>query len=213
MCRIPRAARNLVRESLQDLERGESPPCPNSQDFRSGPAPHLRHARCLRRTGHGSRGRRIRLDQSLEKRATRKNFKAISQTVREDGAYVEAGENDNLIVQKLEKPIPMHWVSSGSASWTRTRIKCRAPSSTASQPTFENIADGQYPVSRPLFFYVKKAHIGTIPGIEEYLKAFSAEKAWGPDGYLSEKGLIPMPDAERKKYAKDIKMLTPMGAK
>jgi phosphate transport system substrate-binding protein len=66
-------------------------------------------------------------------------------------------------------------------------------------------------VSRPLFFYVKKAHVGTIPGIEEYLKEFTSEKAWGPDGYLSEKGLIPMPDAERKKYAKDIKMLTPMG--
>jgi phosphate transport system substrate-binding protein len=81
------------------------------------------------------------------------------------------------------------------------------------EPTFDNIADGQYPVSRPLFFYVKKAHIGTIPGIAEYLKAFSAEATWGPDGYLSEKGLIPMPDAERKQFAKDIKMLTPMGAK
>jgi phosphate transport system substrate-binding protein len=66
------------------------------------------------------------------------------------------------------------------------------------EPTFEAIADGSYPVSRPLFFYVKKAHVGTIPGIEEYLKEFTSEKAWGPDGYLSEKGLIPMPDDERK---------------
>jgi phosphate transport system substrate-binding protein len=80
-------------------------------------------------------------------------------------------------------------------------------------PTFDNIADGKYPVSRPLFFYVKKAHIGTIPGIQEYLNAFSSEQAWGPDGYLSEKGLIPMPDAERKKFASDIKMLKPMDCK
>jgi phosphate transport system substrate-binding protein len=76
------------------------------------------------------------------------------------------------------------------------------------QPTFENIASGKYPVSRPLFFYVKKAHVGAIPGIEEYLAEFTSEKAWGPDGYLAEKGMIPMPDAERKKFATDVSTLT-----
>jgi phosphate transport system substrate-binding protein len=67
-------------------------------------------------------------------------------------------------------------------------------------PTFENIAEGKYPVSRPLFFYVKKAHVDRIPGMREYIKAFTSENAWGPEGYLAEKGLIPMPDAERQKY-------------
>ncbi len=77
-------------------------------------------------------------------------------------------------------------------------------------PTFEGIADGSYPVSRPLFFYVKKAHVGKIPGIKEYLTEFSSEKAWGDEGYLADKGMIPMPSAERAKYAADIKSLTVM---
>jgi phosphate transport system substrate-binding protein len=75
------------------------------------------------------------------------------------------------------------------------------------QPEFDAIADGTYPVSRPLFFYVKKAHVDVIPGIKEYLNEFTSEKAWGPDGYLSEKGMIPMPDAERTKYRADVEKL------
>ena len=75
------------------------------------------------------------------------------------------------------------------------------------QPTFEAIADGQYPVSRPLFFYVKKAHIGVIPGIKEYLEEFTSAKAWGVDGYLADKGMIPMPDAERAKYRGNVEKL------
>ncbi|MGB5543191.1 MAG: substrate-binding domain-containing protein, partial [Gammaproteobacteria bacterium] len=77
-------------------------------------------------------------------------------------------------------------------------------------PTFDAIADGSYPVSRPLYFYVKKAHVGVIPGIEGFLAEFTSEKAWGPDGYLTERGLIPMPTAERKKFAAAAKNLTPM---
>jgi phosphate transport system substrate-binding protein len=67
-------------------------------------------------------------------------------------------------------------------------------------------------VSRPLQFYVKKAHVGKIPGIEEYLAEFTADKAWGDEGYLSEKGLIPMPEAERAKYGKNAKELIPLSA-
>jgi phosphate transport system substrate-binding protein len=66
------------------------------------------------------------------------------------------------------------------------------------------IADGQYPLSRPLFFYVKKAHVAVIPGIREYLAEFTSDKAWGEDGYLAEKGMIPMPNEERTKYHSDI---------
>jgi phosphate transport system substrate-binding protein len=78
------------------------------------------------------------------------------------------------------------------------------------QPTFEAIADGKYPVSRPLFFYVKKAHVGVIPGMKEYVAEFASEKAWGPEGYLSDKGLIPMPDAERTKYNDTAHSLNPL---
>ena len=78
------------------------------------------------------------------------------------------------------------------------------------EPTFELIADGSYPVSRSLFFYVKKAHVGSVPGIEGYLAEFTSEKAWGDEGYLTEKGLIPMPEAEREQFAMAAKNLTPM---
>ena len=70
--------------------------------------------------------------------------------------------------------------------------------------TPETIASNEYPVSRPLFFYVKKAHVGVIPGIQEYLNEFSSDKAWGEDGYLAEKGMIPMPNSERTKFRSDI---------
>ena len=76
------------------------------------------------------------------------------------------------------------------------------------EPTFENIAAQDYPVSRPLYFYVKKAHIGTIPGMVEYLTEFASDRAWGPDGYLADKGMIPMPDEERMKFADDVKNLS-----
>ena len=80
------------------------------------------------------------------------------------------------------------------------------------QPTFDNIADGKYPVSRPLFFYVKKAHVGVIPGINEYLAEFTSDKAWGAEGYLSDKGLIPMPKAERANYSAAAQSLTALSS-
>ncbi|MCA1945920.1 MAG: phosphate-binding protein, partial [Desulfovibrio sp.] len=72
------------------------------------------------------------------------------------------------------------------------------------------IASGKYTVSRPLYFYVKKAHASVIPGIPEYLAEFTSEKAWGKDGYLADKGMIPMPDAERKEFAAKAKNMTPI---
>ena len=75
------------------------------------------------------------------------------------------------------------------------------------EPTFDNIADGLYPVSRSLYFYVKKAHVGNVPGMEGYLAEFTSEKAWGEDGYLTDRGLIPMLDDERQQFAKDAKEL------
>jgi phosphate transport system substrate-binding protein len=77
-------------------------------------------------------------------------------------------------------------------------------------PTFDNIAAGNYPVSRPLFFYVKKAHVDVIPGMKEYLAEFSSDKAWGSYGYLADKGMIPMPEEERQKYAENIENLKTM---
>jgi phosphate transport system substrate-binding protein len=136
----------------------------------------------------------------------KKAFRAIAHAIREDGAYVEAGENDNLIVQKLAAN-PNALGIFGFSFLDQNTDKIQGSFVDGVQPRFEAIASGEYPVSRPLFFYVKKAHIGVIPGMEGYLNEFTSEKAWGPEGYLADKGLIPMPDAERMKYRADVSKL------
>ena len=139
----------------------------------------------------------------------KKAFKAAAHTVREDGPYVEAGENDNLIVQKLNAN-PDALGIFGFSFLDQNTDTIQGSFVDGVQPTFDAIADGSYPVSRPLFFYVKKAHVGVIPGMQEYLTEFTSEKTWGEDGYLSEKGLIPMPDEERQQYQSDVKALKPL---
>ena len=140
------------------------------------------------------------------KKSDKSKYKAVCHMVREDGAYVEAGENDNLVVQKLDAN-PNAIGIFGFSFLDQNMDKVQGSFVDGVQPTFEAIADGQYPVSRPLYFYVKKAHVGVIPGIQEYLVEFTSAKAWGEDGYLSEKGMIPMPDEERSKYRADIENL------
>jgi len=140
------------------------------------------------------------------KKTDKKKYKATCHTIREDGAYIEAGENDNLIVQKLEAN-PNAVGIFGFSFLDQNTDKIQGSFVDGVQPTFDAIADGEYPVSRPLFFYVKKAHVDAIPGMKQYLQEFTSEKAWGPDGYLPEKGMIPMPDAERAKYRSNVEKL------
>ena len=137
------------------------------------------------------------------KKADAKAHTKVTQTIREDGAYVEAGENDNLIVQKLQSN-PNALGIFGFSFLDQNADKVQGSSIEGKIPTYETIADGSYSVSRPLFFYVKKAHVEVIPGIKGYLAEFASEKAWGKDGYLADKGLIVMPDAERKQMAATV---------
>lgn len=139
--------------------------------------------------------------EAMEK-SDKKAFKAACFTIREDGPYVEAGENDNLIVQKLEAN-PDALGIFGFSYLDQNADKIQGALIDGVAPEFDAIASGKYPVSRPLFFYVKVAHIGKVPGIKEYVSAFTSEQAWGDEGYLSEKGLIPMPKEERAKYSGD----------
>lgn len=140
------------------------------------------------------------------KKKDKSKYKAICHTVREDGAYVEAGENDNLIVQKLIAN-PDAFGIFGFSFLDQNTDKIQGSYIDGVAPNFDSIADGSYPLSRPLFFYVKKAHIDVIPGTQAYLAEFTSEKAWGPGGYLAEKGMIPMPDKERDHYHKVVKDL------
>ena len=136
-------------------------------------------------------------------------YKALCHTIREDGAFVEAGENDNLIVQKLEAN-PNAFGIFGFSFLDQNAEKGKGSAVDGVVPTFDAIADGDYPVSRPLFFYVKKAHVDVIPGLREFLREFTSERAWGDEGYLSDRGLIPMPVGERGGVAASVRDLTPL---
>ncbi len=135
--------------------------------------------------------------------------KAACQTVREDGGYIEAGENDNLIIQKLESNSDAFGIF-GFSFLDQNADKVQGSTIDGVAPEFELIADGSYPVSRAMYIYVKKAHVGAVPGIEEFLAEFTSENAWGEEGYLTDKGLIPMPAEERKRYAEAAMKLTPL---
>lgn len=124
-------------------------------------------------------------------------YTAACHTIREDGRYVEAGENDNLIVQKLEAN-PDALGIFGFSFLDQNSDRVRGSRIEGVAPDFDTIADGDYPISRPLYFYAKKQHVGTIPGIREFLQEFLSEAAAGDFGYLSDKGLIPLPDDERR---------------
>ena len=143
------------------------------------------------------------------KKQDKKKYKSICHTIREDGAYIEAGENDNLIVQKLDAN-PDALGIFGFSFLDQNTDKIQGSFIDGVQPTFDAIADGSYPVSRPLFFYVKKAHVETIPGIKAFLAEFTSDKAWGDEGYLTDRGLIPMPADERQKFSDAVKNLTPL---
>jgi phosphate transport system substrate-binding protein len=122
-------------------------------------------------------------------------FKRICHTIREDGAYVEAGENDNLIVQKIEAN-PNAVGIFGYSFLEENEDKLAAVAIEGVTPTFETIASGKYAASRPLYIYVKKAHIGVIPGLKEFVAEYVSDKALGEEGYLADKGLIPPAGAE-----------------
>ena len=143
------------------------------------------------------------------KKTDKKRYKAICHGIREDGGFVEAGENDVLIIQKLVAN-PNAFGVFGFSFLDSNADKIQGSKINGTEPEFETIADGQYPVSRSMFFYVKNAHVGVVPGIREYVAEFTAEKAWGPDGYLADKGLIPLPDDMRKKVATDAQSFSPL---
>ncbi|KXX65016.1 PstS family phosphate ABC transporter substrate-binding protein [Marichromatium gracile] len=143
------------------------------------------------------------------KKEDKSRYKAVCHGIREDGAYVEAGENDNLIVQKLVANPDAIGIF-GFSFLDQNADQVQGSKVDGVEPTFESIADGDYPVSRSLFFYVKNAHVGTIPGIEEFVAEFTGEQAWGPEGYLVDKGLIPLPDAMRAEVASAAQSFAPM---
>jgi len=113
------------------------------------------------------------------------------QLLREDGAAIEAGENDTLIINKIVAE-PNNFGILGYSYYESNKDKVRAVTVNGKTISLQSIQDGSYPISRPLFFYVKNQHIGVIPGIEQYVKEFTSKKAIGSRGYLTDVGLVPL---------------------
>ena len=143
------------------------------------------------------------------KKQDKKKYKAICRAVREDGAFIEAGENDNLIVQKLIENEDAFGVF-GFSFLIENEDKIQGSTVDGMAPTMETIADKSYGVSRPLYFYVKLAHVDVIPGIREFLAEYTSEDSWGPGGYLEERGMIPMPEIEREFFRKSAEEIIPL---
>ena len=139
----------------------------------------------------------------------KKAFKAVAHAMREDGAFIEAGENDNLIVQKLQAN-PAAIGIFGFSFLDQNADVIKGANVDGADPTFENIAGGDYGVSRSLFFYVKKEHVGVVPGVSDFVGEFTSDKAWGDEGYLVDKGLIPLPEGDRKAVRQGALTLSPL---
>ena len=135
--------------------------------------------------------------------------KAACEAVREDGAFVEVSESYNVTLEKLVQD-PNAVGVFGFSYYDNNRDKVQASTIEGVDASFETISSEKYPVSRYLYFYVKNAHAGAIPGIKEFVAEFTSDKAWGPNGYLADKGLIALPDADRKAEAEKAKNLSPL---
>ncbi len=116
--------------------------------------------------------------------------------MRTDGPFVEAGENDNLIVQRLNSNSDALGIF-GYSFLYENEDTLKAVKLDGVEPSFDTIADASYPVSRPLYFYVKNDHRGVIPGLDEFIEEYMSEDALAPGGYLSERGLVPLNDDRR----------------
>ena len=124
-----------------------------------------------------------------------KAFERLWKSIRKDGAYVEAGENDNVIVQKLEQNKNAFGIF-GYSFLEENINKLEGVAIDGVVPDADTISSGKYKGARPLFIYAKKQHVGVIPGLDKFLAEYVSEKATGAEGYLSRKGLVPLPKAE-----------------
>jgi phosphate transport system substrate-binding protein len=137
------------------------------------------------------------------KASDRKAFDKAWKTLRDDGAYVEAGENDNVIVQKLEANKNAFGVF-GFSFLEENSAKLKGVALDGAEPNYDNIAGGKYKGSRPLFVYIKKQHVGVVPGVDKFAAEYVSSKALGEDGYLAKKGLVTLPKKDLEDVRKNV---------
>ena len=143
------------------------------------------------------------------KKSDPKAFERAWKTLREDGAYVEAGENDNVIVQKLEANRNAFGIF-GFSFLDANTAKLRGVALDGVEPTYDNIAGGKYKGSRPLFVCIKKQHVGIIPGLDKFAAEYVSARALGEDGYLAKKGLVTLPENRFEPVRKAVTGMLPM---
>lgn len=136
-------------------------------------------------------------------------FESRALTLREDGAWKDSGENDNLIVQALSRS-PTQVGVFGFSFYEENADRVRAVALDGLQPTFQDISDGSYAAARSLYFYLKRQHVGIVPGLAEYAREFVADRSAGPRGYLRRQGMVPLTDAERAVQQGVVARLEPM---
>ncbi len=138
-------------------------------------------------------------------------YNQICKGIREDGAYITAGENDNLIVQKLASN-PGTVGLFGYSYLEENLGTLKGISLNGVAPSYQAIASFKYPGARPLYIYVKNAHLNAIPGIKAFAAEYVREATFGPSGYLKGVGLISLTDAARQRSARFATSMTPMTA-
>ena len=143
------------------------------------------------------------------KKADENKYKAICTGMREDGGYIEAGENDNLIVQKIEaNPGTIGIFGYSYLEENAARVKGLAINGVG--PSYDSISSFKYPGARPLYIYIKNAHAGAIPAVKAYAAEFTKESAFGPNGYLLKAGLIAAPNGIRARSQQAARGLAPL---
>ena len=132
------------------------------------------------------------------------------QAIREDGKFIEGGENDNLIVQRLTTGRPGTMGIFGFSFLEENPDKIEGKTIAGIEPNPDTIAEGKYPIARDMYIYVKRAHVGVIPGIREFVTEYTSARAMGDNGYLEKKGLVVLPAAEAAKVRASSIALQPL---
>lgn len=191
-------------ETWQDV----SPELPNMPIIVSGPPPTSGTRDAF--VEIAMEGGAVELPEMAELKSNDSSeFKRRAHNIRNDGAWIDSGENDSAIVQTLLKSNDSVGIM-GFSFLEQNLDRIKGATVGGVPPVFDEIASGNYRISRSMYFYVKKQNVPLVSGIDAFVDEFTSEGAWGPDGYLAEKGLIPLPEDERAAARDAALAMTPM---
>lgn len=139
----------------------------------------------------------------------RGRFEEVSSRLREDGPWIDGGENDNVIVQTIANSSTAVGVF-GYSYLEQNSDRLVAATIEGVEPEYDDISEGVYPIARSMFMYVKNQHVAAVPGIAEWIEELTSEDAFGPFGYLADRGLVALPEARREEVREHARSLTPL---